>query len=226
LKEASMRTFARLILLCVSLVLTRAATHAQPSQAEPGRDTRCPEAASKYVHPSPDKEHLTVEAEETYEYRQEKIYLRVCGDSDDAFTRSVKESVESYEAARTLERLLPAVRKAGSPESKDPDAYAAIAEAYEFYLRLLFKWSGTGADTGAGLKDFKDSIERQTDLLMDAYARTVAACGERADCRPRKDAWTQRLTWLYGTRHGGSDAGLEEFIRGALDTPFPETLTR
>ncbi|MFL6285531.1 MAG: hypothetical protein ACJ74Q_20525 [Pyrinomonadaceae bacterium] len=215
-----MRTFARLILLCVSLVLTRAATHARPSQAEPGRDTRCPEAASKYVHPSPDKEHLTVEAEEAYEYRQEKMYLRVCGDSDDAFTRFVKESVESYEAARTLERLLPAVRKAGSPESKDPDAYAAIAAAYASHLVLLYRWRRTGADTGEGAVDFAKAIDRQNDLVIDAYARAVAACGTRADCEPRKNAWMQKLKGAYRLRHG-SDAGLEELLRGALDRPMP-----
>jgi hypothetical protein len=224
-----MREALRLILLGIALNLVCVAALAQPAapqQPDPERDARCREAALRYVHPSPDKEHLTVEAEAAYEYRQEKMYLRVCGDSDDAFTRSVKESVESYEAAQTLERLLPAVRKAGSPESKDPDAYAAIAAAYEYYLVLLYRCRRTGADTGEGAEAFAKSIDRQTDLLIDAYARAVAACGTRADCQPRKNAWGQKLTGFYRSRHGDSDAGLDELIRGALDAPLPEPLKR
>ncbi|HST52438.1 MAG TPA: hypothetical protein VLJ61_10555 [Pyrinomonadaceae bacterium] len=221
-----MRNVMRAIFIGVALALACAAAHAQPATTQPAhsdseRDARCREAASKYIHPSPNKEHLTVEAEDAYEYQQEKMYLRLCGDSDDALTRRVKESVESHEAAQTLARLLPAARKAGSPESKDPNTYAAIAAAYEFQLVLLYRWNKTVANTAGGAKEFTVAIDRQTDLLIDAYARAVAACGTRADCQPQKDAWMQKLTGLYRSRHGGSDAGLEEFIRGALDRPFP-----
>jgi hypothetical protein len=217
-----MRTPVRMILLCASLSLLVCGARAQPTQAESGRDARCREAASKYVHPSPDKEHLTAEAEEAYEYRQEKMYLRVCGDSDDDFTRNVKEWVALYEADRTLARLLPVAGKSGSPESKDPNTYAAIAGAYETQLVMLLRWRKTGADTYEGAKGFAESIDKMTDLLIDAYARAVAACGARADCRPGKDAWTQKLAGAYRSRHGGSDAGLDELIRGALDAPLPK----
>src|ERR1700750_1920486 len=124
-----MRAAVRLTLLCATVTIVCAAAHAQPAREEPERTARCREAAIKYVHPSPDKAHLTVEAEDEYEYRQAKLYLSVCGGADDSYTRSIKASVASYEAGRTLERLLPAVRRAGSPESKDPNAYASIAAA-------------------------------------------------------------------------------------------------
>src|SRR3954469_3417631 len=108
-----MRTPVHIILLCASLPLLVCGARAQPTQAESGRDVRCREAALKYVHPSPDKEHLTEEAEQAYEYRQQKMYLRVCGDSDDDLTRNVKEWVALYEAGRTLARLLPVAGKSG-----------------------------------------------------------------------------------------------------------------
>jgi hypothetical protein len=221
-----MREAMRAIFIGVALALACAAAHAQPATTQPTHsesehNARCREAALKYIHPSPNKEHLTVEEEDAYEYQQEKMYLRVCGDSDDAITRHVKESVESHEAAQTLARLIPAARKAGSHESKDPNTYAAIAAAYEFQLVFLYRWSKTVADTAEGAKGFTVAIDRQTDLLIDAYARAVAACGARADCQPQKDAWMQKLTGLYSSRHGGSDEGLEELIRSALDRPLP-----
>lgn len=84
------------------LLLACVAAHAQPArpQQRPERDARCRRAAMRYVHPSPDKKHLTVEQEEDYEYRGMKKYLAVCGDSDDEFTLRIKHAVVSYEAAR------------------------------------------------------------------------------------------------------------------------------
>jgi hypothetical protein len=210
------------VLLGVALVIACDASRAQPAQAAPGHEARCREAASRYVHPSPNKEHLTEEAEADYEYRQQKMYLRLCGDSDDALTRHVKESVGGYESYRTLARLIPAARKAGSPESKDPNTYAAIAAAYEVRRALLFKYKPNYANASEADKIFNEEIDRQTDLLIDAYARAVAVCGLRADCRQQKDAWTQKLKAGYRSRHGDSEAGLEELIRSVLDGPLPQ----
>ena len=130
-----MRKAVRTTLLCVSAQLVCAATgHAQPARTEPERTARCRDAAIRYVHPSPDKAHLTVEAEEAYEYEQNKKYLRVCGDSDDAFTRSIKRAVLGHEAGLALDEL----RKPDSPRAKDPNAYALIAAAWELrYNELL-----------------------------------------------------------------------------------------
>lgn len=222
-KGLKMRKSVRAILPGVALlVLACVSARAQPARADAGRDARCREAALKYVHPSPDKEHLTEEAEADYEYRQNKMYLRLCADSDDSFTRSVKESVKSYETWQTLARLIPAARKAGSPESKDPNTYAAIAAAYEFRLALFLKFRPNYANASEADKMFDEEAGRQTDLLIDAYARAVATCGVRDECRQQKDEWTQKLKGSYRSRHGDSETGLEEFVRGALARPLPD----
>jgi hypothetical protein len=50
----------------------------------------------------------------------------------------------------------------------------------------------------------------------------LALCAQGVACAPSKKAvWTERLTEFYRSRHGGSDAGPAEAIRGALDRPFP-----
>jgi hypothetical protein len=209
----------RPMLLGAALFLAGSAARAQPARQE--RSARCRAAALKYLGPSPDKKHLTVEEESEYEHRGAKKYLSLCGDSDDPLTRSVALGVTSYEGARTLERLLPAVGRAGSPESKDPNAYAILAGAYEAQLALLMSWSRVAADAAA-VEGYKKEMDGRTDLLIDAYARAVAACGVRADCQAQKDAWTRKLTDLYRSRHGGSDAGLRETIEGALGRPLPK----
>ena len=199
------------------LLLACAAAHAQPAQE---RSPRCRAAALRYLGPSPDKKHLTVEEENEYEYRGAKKYLSVCGDADDNVTRSVKESVALYEAARTLERLLPAVRRPGSPESKDPDVYAAIAAAYEVQLVSLMRHRGA-MDTLDAMKGMAEAIDTLLDLEIDAYARAVAACGAAAGCQERKAFWMGKLTGLYKRRHGGSDKGLDELIKGVPGRPMP-----
>ncbi|MBV9924540.1 MAG: hypothetical protein JOZ96_05810 [Acidobacteria bacterium] len=83
------------------LLLACAAAHAQPARQpqRPERSARCRRAATLYIHPSPDKKHLTVGQEDEYEYRGLKKYLRVCGDSDDEFTRRITQEVANHEAA-------------------------------------------------------------------------------------------------------------------------------
>ncbi|MFL6331717.1 MAG: hypothetical protein ACJ754_00065, partial [Pyrinomonadaceae bacterium] len=125
-----------------------------------------------------------------------------------------------YEAAWTLERLLPAVRRPGSPESKDPDAYASIAAAYEVQLLSLMQHTGA-MDTLDAIKGMAEARDAALDLEMDAYARAVAACGADAGCQERKARWTGKLTGLYKQRHGGSDGGVDELIKGALGRPMP-----
>jgi hypothetical protein len=228
-KELKMRKALRLTLPGVALTLVSIVAHARPAapqtpphERDAERDARCRAAAMRYVHPSPDKEHLTEEAEENYEYEGEKKYLRLCGNSDDAFTRSVRESVEGYEATQALPRLLRAARKAGSPESKDPNTYAALASAHEVRYRLMTgSYEHEESYVAGVVAARKTALEEATDLIIDAYARAVAACGAEARCQTQKADWTKRLTELYAARHGGSDAGLRETIDGALGKPLP-----
>jgi hypothetical protein len=218
-----MRKALRLILLGVALNLVCVtAAHAQPAarqqQPVPEPDARCREAALRSVHPSPDKEHLTVEAEEDYEYRQNKKYLRLCGDSDDALTRSIKAVVLGREAGPALAAL----RMPGSREAKDPNTYGLIAAAWELRYNALLDTMRRSSASPSVAESLVKQADDLADQLVDAYARALALCAQGAACAPsKKAAWTEKLTELYKSRHGDSDAGLEEFIRGALDRPFP-----
>lgn len=161
-------------------------------------------------------------------YEAARKFITVCHDPDDKFTLYVAKWVEKYEAAvrefeagQKLARLLAALRTPDSPESKDPDAYAAVVAAYEVrYEGMLAERKNVSRP-----RDASEALAAQLDLtadrLIDLYARAVAACGTRAACQSPRAVWLKRLTELYRLRRGGSDAGLEEMIRGALERPPP-----
>jgi hypothetical protein len=90
-----MRKLFRPLPALLLLLLACAAAHAQPSRGREGgpRAVRCPDDAMWLIHPSADKEHLTVEQEGDYEYGQKVKYLAVCGGSNDDFTRRVRQEV-------------------------------------------------------------------------------------------------------------------------------------
>lgn len=101
-----MRTAVRLTLLCVLLSLLCGVAASRPQQSQkPARDARCKAAAHRFISAVSDKKHRTVEQQSRVEYDEGRKYLSVCGDRDDNFTRSVKQAVESYEAARRCDEL-------------------------------------------------------------------------------------------------------------------------
>jgi hypothetical protein len=172
-----MRKALRLILLGVALNLICVAAQPAARQQQPGteRDARCREAALRYVHPSPDKEHLTVEAEEDYEYRQNKKYLRLCGDSDDALTRSIKAAVLGREAGLALVAL----RMPGSREAKDPNTYGLIAAAWELRYNALLETRRRSTVNPSVAESLVKQADDLADQLVDAYARALALCAAR-----------------------------------------------
>src|SRR5215204_1189747 len=115
------------------LLLACAAAHAQPA---PQQTEHCRRAAGRYIHPSPDKKHLTVEQENEYEYRGMKTYLAVCGDSDDDFTRRIKQAVAGYEAAAH------AAAQAAAPAPKPPPAPCDDSVRKELYGRFRESYKG------------------------------------------------------------------------------------
>src|ERR1044071_952407 len=121
------------------LLLACAAAHAQPARP-PEQSARCRAAAQKYIGPSPDKKHLTVEQENEYEYRGMKKYLRVCGDSDDRFTRQIKRAVASSEAAKRASSGLPAPAR---PVPKPPPAPCDEPVQAELYGRFRENFKGS-----------------------------------------------------------------------------------
>jgi tetratricopeptide (TPR) repeat protein len=68
-----------------------------------------------------------------------------------------------------------------------------------------------------------DSVNKVVDKMIDAYARAVALAGNDPQQQTAKAQWMTRLTDFYKYRHGGSDAGLTEYIGGVLKTPLPQS---
>lgn len=131
-----MRTFVRVILLCVSLPFLARAAHAQPRQL-PAREPRCDALRSLYIGAISDKAHRTVEEQSRVEYDEAKKYLRVCWDAGDDFTRSLRKYAERREDfARCDEawtRLEPRIMPRGSSTS---ERSAQIYEASKELLRI------------------------------------------------------------------------------------------
>jgi hypothetical protein len=69
----------------------------------------------------------------------------------------------------------------------------------------------------AGFKGLKMRKAIRAIMLL-GVGVALACAAARA---PQKDGWTQKLKGSYRSQRGGSNAGLEELIRGALDRPLP-----
>lgn len=210
------------------LLLSCAAAHAQPA---PRQTEYCRRAAMRYIHPSPDKKHLTVEQEAEYEYRGMKTYVALCGDSDDEFTRRIKQEVAGYEAAvrapsgPAAPKLPPApcddsVRKEvygrflanfnGSVEQKSV-AYRAAKEyvcrcaEYDYYTRYLSKW--------ISLYENPHHIYPEGQAAAEAVAREDA---ERPRCRcdGMREQLVNSLREQYGHEHSQQN---HETVKKFLD---------
>ena len=59
------------------------------------------------------------------------------------------------------------------------------------------------------------------DLMIDAYARSVAAAGNDPANAQSKTLSSTKLTEFYKFRHQGSEVGLSDVIAGALAKPLP-----
>lgn len=216
----------RKLLCLVALALALAPSPSARQRDAPPPAEKCDEMKAQIREAAARDEYKDSERTRRF-YEAAKKFITVCHDPGDRFTLYVARWVEKYEAAvrefeagQTLARLLPALRRLGSPESKDPDAYAAVAAAYEV------RYEGMRAEGEKVSRpwDAAEALAAQLDLtadrLIDLYARAVAACGTRAACQSPRAVWLKRLTELYRLRRGGTDAGLEEMIRGALERPL------
>jgi tetratricopeptide (TPR) repeat protein len=59
------------------------------------------------------------------------------------------------------------------------------------------------------------------DRIVDAYARAIATAGTDPKTEQSRKEWTAQLSNYYKFRHEGSDAGMAEFIKNALQKPLP-----
>jgi AcrR family transcriptional regulator len=221
-KGLKMRKVVRPILPGAIFILICAAAHAQPAQPQTGHEERCRAYALQYLGPSPDKIHLTVRQEAEAGYEQARKYLRLCGDLDNGDTRRAEEQVAGHAVAKSIDRLLDAARNPGGAAARDPETYAAVAAAYDVrYKRLVSSVEQTSAEPSSKAAAKKEADDL-AELLVDLYARAVAACGADAQCVEPKAAWVERLNEIYKRRHEGSDVGLRERIAGAPAKPLPQ----
>lgn len=108
---------------------------------------------------------------------------------------------------------------------KTPSTYYFLAAAYE---------SGPYKTAAAAYqKDFADKPETPAskaaleklntlmDRIIDSYARAIASAGTDPKTEQSRKDWTAALANYYKFRHGGSDAGMTEFIAAALQKPLP-----
>jgi hypothetical protein len=59
------------------------------------------------------------------------------------------------------------------------------------------------------------------DRIIDAYARAIAAAGTDPKTEQSRKEWMAQLTNYYKFRHADSVAGIDEFIKAALQKPLP-----
>ena len=128
----------------------------------------------------------------------------------------------------TPDQAIDSLLKAAQYESeikKTPSTYYFLAVAYE---------SGPYKTMSAAYqKDFADKPETPAskaaleklnvvmDRIIDAYARAIAAAGTDPKTEASRKEWMAPLSTYYKFRHGGSDAGMNEFIQAALQKPLP-----
>ncbi|HEV8428572.1 MAG TPA: hypothetical protein VGQ41_11790 [Pyrinomonadaceae bacterium] len=108
---------------------------------------------------------------------------------------------------------------------KTPSTYYFLAVAYESgpYKTLSAAYQKDFADkpeTPAS-KAALEKLNIVMDRIIDSYARAIAAAGTDPKTEQSRKEWLTAMSGYYKFRHGGSDAGLTEFIAAALQKPLP-----
>ena len=125
---------------------------------------------------------------------------------------------------RAIEPLIKAA-KFETDLKKSPSIYYYIGVAYESgpykSMAAAFQTNFAGKEETAQSKLALEKLNVIIDLMIDAYARAVAAAGNEPANAQSKTAWSAKLTEFYKFRHEGSDVGMSELITGALAKPLP-----
>jgi tetratricopeptide (TPR) repeat protein len=125
---------------------------------------------------------------------------------------------------KAIDHLLKAAQY-DSEIKKTPSTYYFLAVGYESgpYKTAAAAYQKDFADkpeTPAS-KAALDKLNVLMDRIIDAYARAIAASGTDPKTEQSRKEWTTALSNYYKFRHDGSDAGMTEFIAGALQKPLP-----
>jgi phage baseplate assembly protein W len=169
------RTFVRLILLCISLALLARAACAQP-QALPAREPRCAALRALYIGTISDKAHRTVEEQSHVEYEEARKYLRVCWEASDDFTRSLRKYVESHEdfarCDEAWKRFEPRIRMEGSRTFEQSEQ---VYEASKEFLRIC---DGAETEKARSLKAWVEKYDAA--LRREEAEKSLASLKEEA----------------------------------------------
>lgn len=108
---------------------------------------------------------------------------------------------------------------------KSPSTYYLLAAAYETgpykTLAAAYQTNFAGKPESPASKLALEKLNVIIDRMIDAYARAIEAAASDPVNAQNKAQWLATLTNFYKFRNGGSDAGLNEFIAGALAKPLP-----
>ncbi|MCM3873656.1 MAG: hypothetical protein ND895_23465 [Pyrinomonadaceae bacterium] len=108
---------------------------------------------------------------------------------------------------------------------KSPSIYYYIATAYESgpykTMAASFQASFAGKEETAQSKLALEKLNVVIDLIIDVYARSVAAAGNDPANAQSKTLSSNKLAEFYKFRHQGSDAGMSDLITGVLAKPLP-----
>ena len=128
----------------------------------------------------------------------------------------------------TPDQAIDSLLKAAQYESeikKTPSTYYFLAVAYESgpYQAMSAAYQKDFADkpeTPAS-KAALDKLNVVMDRIVDAYARAIATAGTDTKTETSRKEWLTAMSTYYKFRHGGSDAGIDDFIKTALQKPLP-----
>lgn len=128
----------------------------------------------------------------------------------------------------TPDQAIDSLLKAAQYESeikKTPSTYYFLAVAYESgpYQTMSAAYQKEFADkpeTPAS-KAALEKLNVVMDRIVDAYARAIATAGTDPKTETSRKEWLTAMTTYYKFRHGGSEAGINEFIQTVLQKPLP-----
>ena len=125
---------------------------------------------------------------------------------------------------QTIDSLLKAAQFE-SDVKKMPSTYYFLAAAYETgpYKRMSAEFQNQYANKPETTES-KAALEKLNvvmDRIIDAYARAIAAAATEPKTEQMRREWLSQMSNYYKFRRGGSDAGIDEFIASAKETPLP-----
>ena len=128
---------------------------------------------------------------------------------------SPDQSIDSFLKVAQLESDL----------KRTPSTYYFLAFAYESgpykTMSAAFQTTYAGKPETPESKIALEKLNVVIDRIIDGYARAIAAAGTDSKTAQTRAQWLATLTNFYKFRHQGSDAGLTDFIAGALSRPLP-----